>query len=95
MAFERLDADSAKIRQFATDLATFQKDVAKIALDIELGLQHLSKTWQDDEYQRFVEHFKKIQNTLDTYLEKARKMPASLNTYADQLDSVHGGRLPS
>jgi len=77
--------DPDELDRFAADLVALVHDLDDIKRRLETGLQRLSSTWRDQEYDRFVGGFLHVVKLIDRFSEEVRKIHPQLKQDAEYI----------
>lgn len=86
---EQIFVDPEKLAEFAVTLKSFSSTVDKIDDRLLRGLGTLSRTWQDQEFDKFKQHLKRLNQMLLGFIPKAEGFSAHLTTLAEDAKRIH------
>ena len=61
--------DPAELRQFASNLKTFNERMRDQTVRLNGQFQHLGETWRDQEHKKFAEVFQQTMHTLTQFMK--------------------------
>jgi uncharacterized protein YukE len=70
--------DPYRLEEFASRLVTFAREVAAVRQFLSASLKHLSATWRDQEYERFVSNFLQTERLLDQLIREIEQVHPKL-----------------
>lgn len=87
--------DPERLADFAAALKSFARRTDRDAGLLIEELGRLSRTWQDESYEEFQAHVRKLTEVLLSFVEEADGFSVHLNVKADQARQIHRGEMPS
>lgn len=82
------------LERFAQDLTGFARRVDGRADELLARLGKLSSSWEDEAFEEFQPHVKRLVETLLTFVQDAGTFASYLETKAAHARQIHGGSKP-
>lgn len=86
---EQAYIDPEKMAEFAMILKSFSSSVDKHDDRLLSALGTLSRSWQDQEFDKFKQHLKRLNQTLLVFIPKAESFAVHLTTMAEDAKRIH------
>jgi uncharacterized protein YukE len=86
---EQAFVDPEKLAEFAGTLKSFSSTVDKLDDRLLSALGTLSRSWQDQEFDKFKQHLKRLNQTLLVFIPKAEGFAAHLTAMAEDAKRIH------
>ena len=83
-----------KLERFAEDLTAFARRVDGRADELLTRLGSLSRTWEDEAFEEFKPHVKRLVETLLVFVQDASDFSTYLESKATDAKQIHGGSKP-
>jgi uncharacterized protein YukE len=83
-----------KLERFAEDLTTLARRVDGRADELLARLGSLSRTWEDEAFEKFQPHVKRLVETLLVFVQDAGDFAKYLETKAADARQIHDGSKP-
>lgn len=80
--------DSRDLRDFASQLKTFNTDLVNSTARLQAQFRRLGETWQDPQYAKFAQEFEQTMRNLRHFQEKSDEVIPRLARLADHIDST-------
>ncbi|HJQ32359.1 MAG TPA: WXG100 family type VII secretion target [Pyrinomonadaceae bacterium] len=90
----QMHADPERMRRFAGDLKKFADAVSGEMSNIRGRLGRLGDTWQDQQYEAFVEIFARAEGVLKGFVEETRRAAPLIERDADAAEETGRVSLP-
>ena len=78
-----------KLRAFASQLRGYAELTGNCMANLNTQLQRLGSSWQDQEYDRFVQEFQKTKSQLGALQAEIQKLVPELDSDAQKADEIH------
>lgn len=89
----RAIVDPEELKRFAHDLDAFNRDLEDLLGGIRARFEHVSQTWEDQEFSDYSEHFKQADQTMVRFMEETSRQVSHLFRKAQRAQSYLDERL--
>ncbi len=86
----KANVDPAQLRRFARDLNRFNTELETLLSSLNVRLQGLEGSWNDQEQRRFTQEFKQTMKTLSRFLESSTQHVSFLTKKAGHIEDYLG-----
>jgi WXG100 family type VII secretion target len=82
----QIDVDSQKLRDFSSELKRFRREMEHRMRELSTKLGKLSDTWQDAQYEKFRDSFKRTQSAMNPFYNEVDRIAPKLDKDADIIE---------